>query len=192
MVALTPEQRRQKHHQILNSPQRPYGVEARVIFWLEDRAWGTERTLPGSKRELVARSPYRAWADEHDDERSDVEEERNERSHWNVLRQLIEEDKCDESRVRFDVLPAIGALSMYTFTRIQHRLNPQRSYRLNADIEDHAAHEYALRGGTSRVGAPGIRRRVRIRPVRVARLTSCASSAAMSKLHRSAAFSAPL
>lgn len=95
-------------------------------------------------RELVARSPYRAWADEHDDERSDVEEERNERSHWNVLRQLIEEDKCDESRVRFDVLPAIGALSMYTFTRIQHRLNPRRSYRLNADIEDHAAHEYAL------------------------------------------------
>jgi hypothetical protein len=145
MIALTSEQRRQQHQQILDSPPRPYGVEARVIFWLEDRAWGPERTLPKFKaRELVARSPYRAWADGHDDERSDVEEERNERSHWNVLRQLIAEDECDESRVRFDVLPAVGALSMYAFTRIQHRLNPRRSFRVNADIEDHAAHEYAL------------------------------------------------
>src|ERR1700704_6344805 len=63
MVALTPEERRERQQQILDSPPRPYGVEARVIFWLEDRAWGTERTLPKFKaRELVARSPYRAWA----------------------------------------------------------------------------------------------------------------------------------
>jgi hypothetical protein len=145
MVALTPEERRHQQQRILDSPPRPYGVEARLIFWLEDRAWGTDRTLPKFKaRELVARSPYRAWAHEHDDECSDIEEENNERSHWNVLRQLIAEDECEESRVRFEVLPAIGALSMYAFTRIQHRFNPSRSFRVNADIEDHAAHEYAL------------------------------------------------
>ena len=145
MVELTPDERRQQQQQVLESPPRPYGVEARVIFWLEDRAWGTDRTLPKFKaRELVARSPYRAWAHEHDDERADIEEERNERSHWNVLRQLIAEDECHESRLRFDLLPAVGALSMYAFTRIQHRLNPRRSFRVNADIEDHAAHEYAL------------------------------------------------
>jgi ubiquinol oxidase len=145
MVELTPEQRRQQQRQTLELPPRSYGVEARVIFWLEDRAWGTQRTLPKFKaREFVARSPYRAWAHEHAHASSDTEEERNERSHWNVLRELIAEDECREDPLRYRLLPAVGAVSMYAFTRLQHRLNPSRSHRVNADIEDHAAHEYAL------------------------------------------------
>ena len=145
MVELTFEQRRERQQQTLETPPRSYGFDARLIFWLEDRAWGTERTLLKFKaRELVARSPYRAWAREHDDTDSDVEEERNEVTHWNVLKELIAEDQGREGPIRFGLLPAIGAVAMYTFTRLQHRLDPDRSHRLNADIEDHAEHEYAL------------------------------------------------
>jgi hypothetical protein len=145
MTELTPEERREQQRRILQSPSRSYGVEARVIFWLEDRAWGTERTLPKFKaRELVARSPYRAWAHDHADARADAEEEANERCHWNVLRELITEDGEGEDPLRFQLLPAVGALCMYAFTRVQHRLHPERSYLVNADIEDHASHEYAL------------------------------------------------
>lgn len=145
LVELTPEQRREQQLRTLETPPRSYGIEARVIFWVEDRAWGTDRTLSKFKaRELVARSPYRAWAHEHTDESSDAEDERNERSHWNVLKALIAEDECRDNAFRFGLLPAFGAVSMYMFSRVQHRLNPSRSYRLNADIEDHAQHEYAL------------------------------------------------
>jgi hypothetical protein len=145
MVELTPEQRRDHQRRTLDSPTRSYGIEARVIFWLEDRVWGTERTLSKFKaRELVARAPYRAWWHDHADEPSDIEEEHNERSHREVLNALLAEDDCREDPLRFGLLPVLGAVSMYTFTRLQHRLQPGRSYEVNADIEDHAEHEYAL------------------------------------------------
>ena len=144
MVELTPEQRREHQRRTLETPPRSYGIEARLIFWLEDRAWGTQRTLSKFKaRELVARSPYRAWAHDDTDDESDREDEANERSHWNVLRELIAEDHRRDNPIRFGLLPAVGAVAMYTFTRLQHQLHPSRSYRLNADIEDHAEHEYA-------------------------------------------------
>jgi hypothetical protein len=145
MVDLTPDERRDHQQQTLGTPPRSYGVDARAIFWLEDRVWGTGRTLSKFKaRELVARSPYAAWAGVHPDSTSDEEEKRNEISHWHVLRELIAEDNCHDNPVRFGLLPAMGAAAMYVFTRVQHRLDEARSHRLNADIEDHAEHEYAL------------------------------------------------
>jgi hypothetical protein len=59
------------------------------------------------------------------------------------LTELIAEDDCRDNPIRFGLVPLIGAAAMYTFTRLQHRVDPARSYRLNADIEDHAQHEYA-------------------------------------------------
>src|SRR5690349_12142499 len=143
MVELTPEARRAQQQAILGTEPRAYGIDAKVIFWLEDRVWGRERTLSKFKaQELVARSPYRAW--EHDDPDAAARDEAaNERSHWNVLGDLMEEDGIHDNPVRFTVVPALGASAMYAFTRVQHRLKPDRNYRLNADIEDHAEHEYA-------------------------------------------------
>jgi hypothetical protein len=144
MVDLTPEARGAQQQAILGSAPRPYGVEAKVIFWLEDRVWGTERTLSKFKaQELVARSPYRAWEHDDPDDEAARTEAANERSHWNVLRDLMEEDGIHDNPVRYTVVPALCATAMYLFTRVQHRLKPGRSYRLNVDIEDHAAHEYA-------------------------------------------------
>jgi hypothetical protein len=145
MVDLTPQERRDHQKRTLETSPRSYGFDARAIFWLEDRVWGTERTLSKFKaRELVARSPYLAWASVHSDTSSDVQEKENEVSHWHVLRALIAEDDCRDNPVRFGLLPALGAAAMYAFTRLQHRVDRPRSHRLNADIEDHAEHEYAL------------------------------------------------
>jgi len=144
MVDLTAEQRRQRQRETLSAPKRRYGVDARIIFWLEDRAWGPERTLPKfAARELVARSPYRAWRDMHEDQETAEGEDANERAHRDIVRQLIAEDGVPENRIRFRLVPALGALAMYVFSRLQHRVAPVRNHRLNADIEDHAEREYA-------------------------------------------------
>jgi hypothetical protein len=144
MVSLSPDERRAQVHETLGTPERDYGVDARIIFWLEDRVWGTERTLSKFKaRELVARSPYKAWRHDHESTEEDIVEEHNEHSHWHVLRHLLGDDGVHDNPIRFGVLPAIGAAGMFAFSRLQHRLRPGRSHRLNADIEDHATHEYA-------------------------------------------------
>ena len=138
----TPDERRAEHASTLRTPPRRYGIDARIIFWLEDRVWGSARTLGKFKaQELVARSPYRAW--ERDDDPAAAAEAENERTHWNVLRALIEDDGIDESTLRYGVLPFLGAIGMFAYTSLLVRVQPDRTYRLNADIEDHAEHEYA-------------------------------------------------
>jgi hypothetical protein len=142
MREYTADERRAEQAETLSTPRRRYGIDARTIFWLEDRVWGTARTLGKFKaQELVARSPYRAW--EHDDDPSAAAEAANERAHWNVLRTLIAEDGINESRARYGLLPALGAIGMFAYTSVLVRVQPDRSYRLNADIEDRAEHEYA-------------------------------------------------
>jgi ubiquinol oxidase len=46
----------------LNTPRRPYGLPARVLFRLLDVLYGRKRTLSKFKiLELVARVPYQSW-----------------------------------------------------------------------------------------------------------------------------------
>jgi hypothetical protein len=46
----------------LNSPRRPYGLAARILFRLLDILYGRKRTLSKFKvLELVARVPYHSW-----------------------------------------------------------------------------------------------------------------------------------
>jgi demethoxyubiquinone hydroxylase (CLK1/Coq7/Cat5 family) len=142
MRGYTAEERRVEHDATLRTPPRRYGIDARTIFWLEDRVWGTDRSLGKFKaQELVARSPYRAW-EGHDDPTA-AAEAANERAHWKVLRALLDDDGIDENTVRYSVLPILGAIGMFAYTSLLVRIQPGRSYRLNADIEDHAEHEYA-------------------------------------------------
>jgi hypothetical protein len=107
--------------------------------------WGRRRTLSKFKaREFVARSPYQAWARVHSSTGSDEQERDNEISHWRILRELIAEDGGRDDPIRFGLLPVVGAAAMFAFTVLQHTVDRNRSYRLNADIEDHAEHEYAF------------------------------------------------
>lgn len=46
--------------------------------------------------------------------------------------------------MRFRLLPQVIAFVYYQLTWLLYVLRPAWSYRLNADFEDHAEHEYAL------------------------------------------------
>src|SRR4051794_31547760 len=99
MRVYTAADRRAEHEKTRHTPPRCYGIDARTIFWLEDRVWGSARTLGKFKaQELVARSPYRAW-EGHDDSTA-AAEAANERAHWTVLRALIDDDGIDENTLR--------------------------------------------------------------------------------------------
>lgn len=146
----------------LASPRRDYSMSSRILFWLMDRVYGEERTLEKFRvLELVARVPYQAW--EHvayvavthtanqpgfarrvfDRVRIARWEQDNEQ--WHLL--ILEELTARSGRrgfLRSRVIPQVLAFSYYHLSWFLYVLRPSRSYRLNADFEDHAEHEYAL------------------------------------------------
>ena len=110
--------------------------------------------------ELVARVPYQAWenvayvAVTHtarepgfarrvfDTVRTARFEQDNEQ--WHLL--ILEELTAGQARpwIRSRIVPQVLAFSYYQLSWFLYVLRPAWSYRLNADFEDHAEHEYAL------------------------------------------------
>jgi hypothetical protein len=145
----------------LQSPRRRYSVSARVLFRLMDILYGAERTLEKFRvLELVARVPYQAWenvayvAVTHtasqprfarrvfDRVRASRFEQDNEQ--WHLL--ILEELTAGGPRRRFlrsRVVPQLLAFAYYQLSWFMYAVRPAWSYRLNADFEDHAEHEYA-------------------------------------------------
>ena len=146
----------------LSSPRRRYSLSATFLFTIMDAVYGKARTLEKFRvLELVARVPYQAWenvayvAMTHtarqpgfarrvfDRVRTSRWEQDNEQ--WHLL--ILEELTADGPRrpwVRSRVLPQILAFAYYQLSWFMFAVRPAWSYRLNADFEDHAEHEYAL------------------------------------------------
>ncbi|MGY6501835.1 MAG: alternative oxidase [Acidimicrobiales bacterium] len=145
----------------LASPRRSYSLSARALFAIMDTLYGRERTLEKFRvLELVARVPYQAWenvayvAVTHtarqrgfarrvfDRVRTARWEQDNEQ--WHLL--IMEELTSGERRgfVRSRVVPQVLAFAYYQLSWAMYVVRPKWSYRLNADFEDHAEHEYAL------------------------------------------------
>ena len=111
--------------------------------------------------ELVARVPYQAWeqaayiAITHVHEQTGMArriydriaesraQQDNEQWHLLILDELITRTGTREGRLRFFVLPQAIAFVYYQVSWLTFVLRPAWSYRLNADFEDHAEHEYA-------------------------------------------------
>jgi hypothetical protein len=111
--------------------------------------------------ELVARVPYQAWenvayvAVTHtarapgfarrifDHVRINRWEQDNEQWHLLMLEELVGR-KPAGSWLRNRLVPQILALGYYWYSWLTYAIEPRWSYRLNADFEDHAEHEYAL------------------------------------------------
>jgi ubiquinol oxidase len=146
----------------LGTPRRRAGISARALFWVMDVAYGRERTLEKFRvLELVARVPYQAWenvayvAVTHtarqpwfarrvfDRVRVSRWEQDNEQWHLLILEELTR-DAPRGSWLRSRVLPQILAFGYYQLSWLMYVIRPAWSYRLNADFEDHAEHEYAL------------------------------------------------
>jgi len=161
MGSLDAEGLRQAQEETLRTPRRRYGVSARLLFGLLDAVYGRTRTLSKFKvLELVARVPYQSWeqvayiAITHTYERTGlarriydrVQESRaqqdNEQWHLLILEERIARQGTREGWLRFRVIPQLLAFVYYQLSWLLYVLHPAWSYRLNADFEDHAEHEY--------------------------------------------------
>lgn len=149
--------------QTLASPLRSYGLAARALFAALDSFYGKPRTLSKFKvLELVARVPYQAWeqaayiAVTHVNERTGLarrihdriaesrSQQDNEQWHLLILDELIARAGTRERRLRFFWLAQAIAFIYYQLSWSMFVVRPAWSYRLNADFEDHAEHEYAI------------------------------------------------
>jgi hypothetical protein len=146
----------------LASPRRRAGISARVLFAIMDVVYGQPRTLEKFRvLELVARVPYQAWenvayvAVTHTARQPDFArrvfnrvrssrwEQDNEQWHLLILEELTR-DAPRGSFVKSRIIPQVLAFCYYQLSWMMYVLRPAWSYRLNADFEDHAEHEYAL------------------------------------------------
>ena len=143
-----------------SSPRRHYSLSARALFAVMDGLYGKERTLAKFRvLELVARVPYQAWenvayvAVTHtagqpgfarrvfDTVRLARWEQDNEQWHLLILEELTARERL--GFVRYRIIPQILAFVYYQLSWAMYVVRPAWSYRLNADFEDHAEHEYA-------------------------------------------------
>lgn len=150
----------EEHDRSLSSPRRRYSRSARLLFSIMDRLYGEERTLEKFRvLELVARVPYQAW--EHvayvavthtarrtqlarrifDRVRTSRFEQDNEQWHLLILEDLTAGER--RTLVRGQLVPQLLAFGYYHLSWLLYVIRPAWSYRLNADFEDHAEHEYA-------------------------------------------------
>jgi hypothetical protein len=66
----------------------------------------------------------------------------NEQWHLFILEELLRESRAKQGFFRFVLIPQLLAFVYYHLSWILYVIRPALSYRLNADFEDHAEHEY--------------------------------------------------
>jgi hypothetical protein len=157
-IALASEETR-----TLSSPRRRYGPFARMLFWLLDLVYGQARSIPKFKvLELIARVPYQSWeqvayvamthvhrqpekmARIFDFVRESRAQQDNEQWHLLLMEEWVARSGVPQGMFRFGILPQIIAFTYYHLSWLLYAIEPALSYRLNADFEDHAEHEYML------------------------------------------------
>ena len=145
----------------LNTPRRPYGMPARVLFALLDVLYRRKRTLSKFKvLELVARVPYQSWEQVayiaithvalrpglarriHDRVAQARAQQDNEQWHLLILEELVASTGKKESRLLYYWIPQAIAFAYYQLSWLMYAVHRGWSFSLNADFEDHAEHEY--------------------------------------------------
>jgi ubiquinol oxidase len=158
---LTHEELQRAQVDTLQAPRRRYGIAARILFALLDVVYGKPLTLSKFKvLELIARVPYMAWeqvafiaithvhADTdmarriHERVATSRAQQDNEMYHLLIIEELIARSGQPQPQIKFFWLPQAIAFVYYQLSWLLFVVNPSWSYRLNADFEDHAEHEY--------------------------------------------------
>jgi ubiquinol oxidase len=161
MERLTHDALRHEQERTLSTPRLRYSLLARVLFVGMDILYGRRRTLSKFKvLELIARVPYQAWeqvayvAITHTSEDPDFarrvfdriresrQQQDNEQWHLLILAELIVLRGLREGFVRFWLIPQFIAFIYYQIVWLLYVVSPSWGYRLNAEFEDHAEHEY--------------------------------------------------
>jgi hypothetical protein len=111
----------------LRSPRRKASLSARGLFAFMDLAYGKQRTR------VFDRVRVNRW------------EQDNEQWHLLILEELLSQGYNGASHgwIKSRILPQVMAFAYYQLSWITYAIKPTWSYRLNADFEDHAEHEYA-------------------------------------------------
>jgi ubiquinol oxidase len=160
-IPRTPEELRAEQQVTLATPRRRYGALSRSLFTFMDVVYGKRRSLAKFKvLELIARVPYQAWENVayvgmthvsaspvfarriFDFVRRARDQQDNEQWHLLILEELLAESGERQGVVRYGVLPQIAAFVYYHTSWVLYALKPGWSHALNADLEDHAEHEY--------------------------------------------------
>jgi ubiquinol oxidase len=145
----------------LMTPRRLAWWPSKLLFTAMDVFYGKARTLDKFRvLELVARVPYQAWENVayvalthtarrpgfarrvFNTVRTSRWEQDNEQ--WHLL--ILEEMTDGGSKlgwVRRVAIPQMLAFTYYWISWFLYMVRPAWSYRLNADFEEHAEHEYA-------------------------------------------------
>lgn len=159
---LAPEALRKAQADTLATPWLRYDPFSRLMFLTVDVLYGRRRSLEKFLvLEQLARIPYQAWerlaqrAIAHSQGRSAVArrimervvearaQQDNEQFHLLILEELLAEQRATPlGRLRYRILPRLIACPWHGFTWLLHLVRPTWSYRLNANFEDHAEHEY--------------------------------------------------
>lgn len=158
---ISPEALRAAQSETLASTRRRAWLPSKALFAAMDLAYGRARTLEKFRvLELVARVPYQAWenvayvAVTHtarrpgfarrvfDTVRISRWEQDNEQWHLLILEELTD-GGASLGFVRRQIIPQVLAFVYYWLSWVLFIVRPPWSYRLNADFEDHAEHEYA-------------------------------------------------
>ncbi len=152
---------RREQARTLAAPRMRYSLLARALFVGMDLFYGRRRTLSKFKvLELIARVPYQAWeqvgyvAMTHtahdpgfarrvfDRVRESRQQQDNEQWHLLILQDLIARRGIREGFVAYWLVPQFVAFVYYQIVWLLYVLRPASAYRLNAEFEDHAEHEY--------------------------------------------------
>jgi ubiquinol oxidase len=149
--------------QTLDAPRLKYSLMARMLFRTVDLVYGRQRSLVKfAMLEFIARVPYQAWErmgylalarrrrdaglarrilDRIDDTRAQQD---SEQWHLLILEDLVQRQGARQSFVRHRLAPWIISVVNYHISWMVFLVKPTLSYRLNAEFEDHAEHEYML------------------------------------------------
>ena len=161
LETLSAERLREEQDLTMRTPRRKYGVAARLLFATMDVFYGKAGSLAKYRvLEVIARVPYQAWehvayiAITHIYRRPDFarrifervketrEQQDNEQFHLLIFEELTHRQAGREGFIRYRIIPQILAFVYYQLSWLLYVVKPGWSYRLNADFEDHAEHEY--------------------------------------------------
>ncbi len=159
---LDPDDLRVEQQRTMARPRRHASLGAKLLFVIMDLGYGRSRTLEKFRvLELVARVPYQAWENvgyvavthtaRHprfarrifEQVRVNRWEQDNEQWHLFVIEELLAAQPDRLGWLRRQAIPQVLAVGYFHLSWLLFAIRPRWSYRLNADFEDHAEHEYA-------------------------------------------------
>jgi hypothetical protein len=162
-IKLSSDELRRAQARSLDTPRMTYSLLARMLFTTVDLVYGKKRSLVKfAMLEFIARVPYQAWErmgylalarrrrdaglarrilDRIEDTRMQQD---NEQWHLLIMEDLVRRQGLRRSFLRHRVAPWIISFVNYHISWMVFLVKPTLSYRLNAEFEDHAEHEYML------------------------------------------------